>query len=117
MFRSHAWAECRRHQLIDIALFMAPNDCCQRGAKPGEGIDLVELTGLDQRCDHGPVFCACLMSGEERVFAVEFDLNNPQMSDFKQNYGDFSRVVLQYFEYSHLKPCNFGSGHEAPSAP
>ena len=37
----------------------------------GEGIDFVTLTGLDQRCDHGPVLCADLMSGEECVLAVE----------------------------------------------
>ena len=35
--------------------------------------DPVEFAGFDQGGDDGPVLCAGIMTGEERVFAVEGD--------------------------------------------
>ena len=35
--------------------------------------DVVEFACLNQRSDHGPVLCACVVTGEEGVFAVQRD--------------------------------------------
>ena len=40
----------------------------------------------------------CLEGCPRQDPCMEFGLNNPQISDFMQNYGDFSRVLLQDFE-------------------
>jgi hypothetical protein len=34
----------------------------------------------------------------QKAQTMKFGLNNPQISDFMQNYGDFSRVLLQDLE-------------------
>src|SRR3954463_2924361 len=34
-------------------------------------IDAVQFAGLDQRGEHGPVFCSFIRTGEECVFSVE----------------------------------------------
>src|SRR5215831_5452621 len=34
-------------------------------------IDAGELAGLDQRSDDGPVFCAVIVAGKERILACE----------------------------------------------
>lgn len=36
-------------------------------------LDPIEFAGLDQGRDDGPVLCASVVPGEERVFAVEGD--------------------------------------------
>ena len=36
-------------------------------------LDFVELAGLDERREHGPVLSACIMAREERVFALQRD--------------------------------------------
>src|SRR6478609_3520283 len=38
-----------------------------------ERVDIVQLTGLDQRGDSGPVFGAAIRTGEQRIFPVERD--------------------------------------------
>lgn len=46
-----------------------------------------------------------------------FALNNPHVIDFALRNRGFSSLRLQGFVCLWLKPCNFGSGHEAPSPP
>lgn len=41
------------------------------GGHVGLGIDAVELAGLDQRGDDGPVTCAAVRAGEQRVLSRE----------------------------------------------
>jgi hypothetical protein len=47
----------------------------------------------------------------------EFALNNRHIIDFALKLCCFSRVWPQGFVFLWPKPCNFGSSHEAPSAP
>ena len=51
------------------------------------------------------------------ALVIEFVLNKPHVIDFVLRNGGFSSVRLQGFVCLWLKPCNFGSAHEAPSTP
>ena len=46
-------------------------DRCQGGLEIGEGLDIVDLAGFDQRCDAAPCDAAFVMTGEERIFPIE----------------------------------------------
>ena len=48
---------------------------------------------------------------------MSFALNKAHVIDFVLRNGGFSSVRLQGFVCLWLKPCNFGSAHEAPSTP
>ena len=50
---------------------MTVDDCFQRFGQPGVGIDGVELAGLDQRGDGGPVLGPGIVAGEEGVLSVQ----------------------------------------------
>ena len=43
----------------------------QGGAEICEGLDAVDLAGLDQRGDAAPGDAALIMASEERIFAIE----------------------------------------------
>jgi hypothetical protein len=46
-----------------------------------------------------------------------FALNKPHVLDFALRNRSFSSLREQAFVCLWLKPCNFGSAHEAPSTP
>ena len=48
---------------------MAIDDAGDDGAEIGVRIDAVQLAGLDERGDDGPVPSAAVGTGEERIFA------------------------------------------------
>lgn len=56
-----------------MAVGMAVDDPGKDVAEIGEGLDIVELAGFDQRRDDGPMLGAAVRAGEERVLAVECD--------------------------------------------
>jgi len=68
---SHGFGVIPRQQFVDVGLFVSLGDSCQGTGQIAMRLDPVELAGFDQRCDDGPVLCAIIMSGEERVFAIQ----------------------------------------------
>ena len=52
---------------------MAVGDGCQSGLEIGEGLYAVDLAGFDQRSDAAPGDAAFIVTGEERIFAIEDD--------------------------------------------
>lgn len=78
----------------------------------------VTAEALDQR--H-----RCCESKDARLNVLKFNLGddksfaliNVHRIDFAIGSGVFSRVEVQGFVGFRLKPCNFGSGHEAPPTP
>jgi hypothetical protein len=52
-------------------LFVPASNGCQDGGQIAVGLNPIEFAGLDQGRDDGPVLCACVMTCEECVFAVE----------------------------------------------
>jgi hypothetical protein len=58
---------------VDLALFVAMNDCGEGICQPCVGIDAAHFAGLDQRGNGGPVFSAGVMPSKEGVFAVQGD--------------------------------------------
>jgi len=52
-----------------VAVANPGEDVCQIR----ERIDVVQLTGLDQRSDGGPVFGAAIRAGEQSIFSIERD--------------------------------------------
>ena len=60
-------------ELVDLAVGMAVDDPGEHVGEIAERLDAVELAGLDQRGDDGPMLGAAVGAGEERVLAVERD--------------------------------------------
>ena len=52
---------------------MAVRDRLQGCLEVGEGLDAVDLRCLDQRCDAAPRLATLIMTGEERILAVQGD--------------------------------------------
>jgi len=50
---------------------MAVRDRLEGCLEIGEGLDAVDLRGLDQRCDAAPRLAAFVMPGEQCVFSVQ----------------------------------------------
>ena len=50
---------------------MAVGDRRQGGLEVGEGLDAVDFAGLNQRCDAAPSVAAFVVTGEERILAIE----------------------------------------------
>ena len=48
-------------------------DRCQGGLEIGEGLDVVDFAGLDQRCDAAPSDATFVVTREERIFPIESD--------------------------------------------
>jgi hypothetical protein len=62
---------CPWEQVVDAAHRMAVDEAGENIGEIGLRIDLVELTGLDQRGDNAPVLAAAVGPGEERILAIE----------------------------------------------
>ena len=62
-----------RQQLIDIAVWMTVDDPGEDVGQVAEWVDLVQLTGLDQGGDGGPVLGAAIRACEQSIFPVERD--------------------------------------------
>lgn len=60
-----------RQQVVDLALFVAIDDGCERIGQIGVRIDTVQFAGLDQGSDDAPVCGSGVVASEERVFAVQ----------------------------------------------
>lgn len=60
-------------QLVDAVLRVSVDDAGDRLAQVGFGIDGVELAGLDERGDDGPVFGAAVRAGEQGVLSGQGD--------------------------------------------
>ena len=60
-------------QLIDVLLFVSVDDGCEDAGQVAVRFDLVQLAGLDQRREHGPVLCASVVAREERVLSLQGD--------------------------------------------
>ena len=71
MRRSHGFGVVPRQQLFDVHLFVPAGNGFQDGGQIAVGLNPVEFAGLDQGRDDGPVLCACVMTCEECIFAVE----------------------------------------------
>ena len=56
-------------QLVDAAHGMSGDELGEHVGEIGLGIDVVELAGLDERGEHGPVLAAAVGPGEQRVLA------------------------------------------------
>ena len=52
---------------------MAVGDRGQGGLEIGKGLDAIDLAGFDQRSDAAPGDAAFIVTGEERIFAIEGD--------------------------------------------
>ena len=52
---------------------MAVDDGCECSGNVAVRFDCVELAGFDERRDDSPVLGACVVAGEERVFALQRD--------------------------------------------
>ena len=71
MRRTHRFGIAPRQQVFDVDLFVPVCDGSQDAGQVTVWLDPAESPGLDQGCDDGPVLCAGIMPGEERVFAIE----------------------------------------------
>ncbi len=52
---------------------MAVGERCQGGLETGKGLDAIDLAGFDQRSDASPGDAAFVVTGKERVLAIEGD--------------------------------------------
>ena len=68
-------------QLVDVAVGMAVDDPGEDVGEVGERIDAVQLAGLDQRGDGGPMLGAAVGAGEQRILAVERDRADGALDD------------------------------------
>ena len=73
MRRSHGCDVIPRQQFVDLGLFVPAYNGFQDGGQVAVRLDPVEFAGFDQGRDDGPVLCASVVPGEERVFAVQGD--------------------------------------------
>jgi hypothetical protein len=60
-----------RQQLIDIAVGVTIDDTCKNLGQIRERVDVVQLAGLDQGRDGGPMLGAAVGTREQRVLPVE----------------------------------------------
>ncbi len=59
------------HEVTEATVAVAVGEPRQRARQPGLGIDVVQLAGFDERCDHGPALTALIRAGEQGVLTVE----------------------------------------------
>ena len=71
MRRSHGFDVVPWQQLVDIDLFVPFGDGRQDTRQISVWLNPVKFAGFDQGRDDGPVFCPCIMTCEEGVFAIE----------------------------------------------
>ena len=61
------------HEVVDARRGVAVGDGGQGFAQVGVGIDGVQFAGFNERCHARPGSAALVMTGEQRVFAIEGD--------------------------------------------
>src|SRR5712675_1833637 len=75
--RRSGFSVCRRpvpgQQIVKAAHWMTAGHAFQRVLEVGEGLDLVELGGSDERADGCPSGAAAVGSGKQVVLATERD--------------------------------------------
>lgn len=59
-------------EIVDLAVWVVV-DTGEHVGEVAEWLDVVQLAGLDQRSDDGPVLGAAVRAGKEGVLAVERD--------------------------------------------
>jgi hypothetical protein len=62
---------CPRHKFVEARSGPEIDEPVEDVGDIGLRLDIVELASFNQRSDAGPVFCALVMTGEERVLAIE----------------------------------------------
>ena len=58
-----------RHQVVDAFLWPAIHQACQQIGEVGLWIDAIQLAGLDERRQAGPVFAAFITTRKEAIFS------------------------------------------------
>src|SRR3954452_9208386 len=58
-------------QFAEAAVWPVIDELGEHVSQVGMRIDAMQFAGLDQRGEHGPVFCPFIRTGEESVFSVE----------------------------------------------
>lgn len=54
-----------------MLLFVPIDDGCEDAGQVAVRLDLVQLTGLNERREHGPILCASIVTSEERVLSLQ----------------------------------------------
>src|ERR1700733_2861272 len=75
-----------RHQFVDAFLRPAIHQACQQVSEIGLWIDAIQLTGLDERCQAGPVFAAFVAARKKAVFSRQTD----------RPHGALDAVVIEF---------------------
>src|ERR1700677_1211959 len=75
-----------RHELVDARGGPEIDELVENVDEIGLRIDVVELAGLNQRSDAGPVFRALVMACEERVLTVENDRTDAALDDIRVQF-------------------------------
>jgi hypothetical protein len=68
-------------ELVEASVGVAVDDLCDGGREIGVRINPVELAGLDQRGDHGPMLGTAIGAREQGVLAIECDRTPPRGRD------------------------------------
>src|SRR6202161_2397598 len=68
-----SFGPCPWHEFVDARCGPEVDELVEDVGDVGLRLDVVELAGLDQRRDAGPVFGPLVMTSEERVLAIEND--------------------------------------------
>ena len=75
------WGVGPGQKFVDAGLRMAVDDPGEDVGEVGLRVDAVELAGLDERGDDGPVLSAAVGAGEERILAIEGDGTDGALDD------------------------------------
>ena len=65
------WLTVPRHQLAKSFSWMVLDQTFDNVAQPSKQLDVVQLCGLDQRCDHRPPVRSAIATREQRILAPE----------------------------------------------
>lgn len=69
MLSGSGFGEVPRHELVEVLAAMTLGELRERGRGPGERIDVVEATGLQQRSDNRPVLCPLMGRAKKTVLS------------------------------------------------
>ena len=92
MFSGHLCGIIPRHELTEAIVAMPGGEPGKRVGEPGLRIDTVQLGGLDEAGDDGPVLTAVIRAGEQRILAVQG--NRPDRS-FDRVAVEFDAAIVQ----------------------
>jgi len=79
-------------EIVDPPVRVAVDDPGDDVGEIGEWLDAVELAGLDQRGNDGPMLSTAVGAGEQRIFAVERDRADRAFDDVAV---DFDAAVVE----------------------